>query len=288
MEIIGVVDSSFAFNNRSHASKSIKEIERVLRDQNIEVTQDILRQNVLDGSDEQIECYYWMDDLLNFSGDAMPNRATGGIAELHLESQSLNKLYAQYLSECVTHVSAKVWKFIWDNLFPHVKIREYKQVGGKCETCALLSDLRSQFKNAKLKQMATDLHTLHRNTYMGERWEYYDRRMEALNNPDEVMSIIADGMAQSHTSLPYYGNLNQNVATVKQKLQGVLDHGRQRLNLWLCMHSCPVDTNLALHTFYLTLEEWREEKGHYPSKVYWQIDGGPENANTYVLAFAEY
>jgi hypothetical protein len=58
--------------------------------------------------------------------------------------------------------------------------------------------------------------------------------------------------------------------------------------MFLCTHSCPSSTNLAIHTFYLNLEQWVSEKGHYPSKIYWQVDGGPENANAFVYAFAEY
>lgn len=45
---------------------------------------------------------------------------------------------------------------------------------------------------------------------------------------------------------------------------------------------------MNLHTFYLTLEAWKKEKGHYPKKVYWQVDGGSENANKVTLAFCEY
>jgi len=44
-----------------------------------------------------------------------------------------------------------------------------------------------------------------------------------------------------------------------------------------------------MNTFLLQLEEWiAEKKGIYPKKVYWQVDGGPENANKYMLALCEY
>jgi hypothetical protein len=45
---------------------------------------------------------------------------------------------------------------------------------------------------------------------MGERMAYYDRRKEAIDNPDEVFSCISDGMAQNHTQLPYYANQVSN------------------------------------------------------------------------------
>jgi len=41
---------------------------------------------------------------------------------------------------------------------------------------------------------------------MNERYAYYERRDEATANPGEVMSCIIDGMAQNHTSCPYFAN----------------------------------------------------------------------------------
>ena len=185
-------------------------------------------------------------------------------------------------------VCYKEWERIWTEIFPHVKMRMYKQVSGKCHTCAALANLRTQFIHPYLKQMATDLHAFHRDMYMGERQAFYERRKEAMENPDEVLSCIVDGMAQTHSHIPHFGNLSQSQLHLKLKLQGVLDHGRNFFNMFLSTHSCPSSTNLAIHTFYLNLEQWVDEKGHYPSKVYWQVDGGPENANAFVYAFAEY
>jgi len=62
-----------------------------------------------------------------------------------------------------------------------------------------------------LKGLVTELHELHRFTYMNERYAYYDRRQEALTNPDEVFSCITDGMAQNHTVCPYLSNQVKNI-----------------------------------------------------------------------------
>lgn len=50
------------------------------------------------------------------------------------------------------------------------------------------------------------LHSYHRNMYMSEREQYYNRRKEAKDNPDTIMSIITDGFAQSHCMLPWIAN----------------------------------------------------------------------------------
>jgi hypothetical protein len=54
------------------------------------------------------------------------------------------------------------------------------------------------------------------------------------------------------------------------------------------MHSVPGNANLNMHSFMLALEDWRKDKGKFPKKVYWQVDGGSENANKDVLALCEY
>jgi hypothetical protein len=42
--------------------------------------------------------------------------------------------------------------------------------------------------------------------YMAEREHYYERRKEARENADTIMSIITDGFAQTHCLLPWISN----------------------------------------------------------------------------------
>ena len=259
-------------------------MKKALSAHGLEETTERIKHSVLNGSYEQHQCYNWLEEFFKYSGDHMPNSN-----EIHIDNQPLFEIYKLYKSEYLgCTVSMDVWRYIWKECFPHVKMRVYKQVTGKCLTCAILTGLRGKFTNIRLKNMVTELHQFHRITYMAERAAYYSRRNEAIANPDWVMSVICDGMALTHSSLPHFANLCAGSCVLQQKIQGVLDHGREKFNIFLAMQSCPSGTNLAIHTFYLNLEEWREEKGHYPSKVYWQVDGGPENANTDVLAFCEY
>lgn len=284
--IIGVKSSGRAISHRSHHVAAEKDLQRAFKDNNLEILPENRERALSKDDPSHIECVSWFKDFFHFSGDHMPNIAGGGI---QIENQLYSDLYNLYLKEVVFKpVCYKEWERIWADIFPHVKMRMYKQVSGKCNTCAALADLRTQFVHPYLKQMATDLHTFHRDTYMGERHAYYERRKEAMENPDDVLSCIVDGMAQTHSHIPHFGNLSQSQTHLKLKLQGVLDHGRNFFNMFLCTHSCPSSTNLAIHTFYLNLEQWVVEKGHYPSKIYWQVDGGPENANAFVYAFAEY
>ena len=46
--------------------------------------------------------------------------------------------------------------------------------------------------------------------------------------------------------------------------------------------------NLCIETFSYQLEAWSiAHEGKFPEKIFWQIDGGSENANRYVLGFCE-
>jgi len=59
--------------------------------------------------------------------------------------------------------------------------------------------------------------------------------------------------------------------------------------MYRIFHTINGDSNANIHTFLLNLEEWKSKNDdRYPRKVYWQIDGGPENANKYILAMCEY
>jgi hypothetical protein len=49
-----------------------------------------------------------------------------------------------------------------ENVFPWVKIREYKQVSGKCWTYHWINDVRKKSDDAVVTQAAKRLHQLHR------------------------------------------------------------------------------------------------------------------------------
>ncbi len=103
-------------------------------------------------------------------------------------------VYSEYVldfesleEECL---SIQRFRELWTLLFPHVKVRKFKAVCGKCTTCADLSKARANCGDGPRRQVITELHALHRTMYMGERLEYYNRRILALKYPDEYMSVI--------------------------------------------------------------------------------------------------
>ena len=129
-----------------------------------------------------------------------------------------NRFHEQGTSSC--------FEKMWMACFPHVKIRQFKSVCGKCKTCEKLSSARRSFHDAKTREQITTMHALHCSMYMGERLSYYDRRNEAMSKPSTVWSLISDGMAQIHYQLPYQGHLADFPVKLPQHIQGVLVHGK--------------------------------------------------------------
>jgi hypothetical protein len=50
---------------------------------------------------------------------------------------------------------------------------------------------------------------------------------QAVDNPDNVVSVILDGMAQNHSMLPWLGNLKTFDKHIQQHIIGVLSHGKE-------------------------------------------------------------
>lgn len=231
-------------------------------------------------------CCSWMKYFFELMGDHMPN----GKGEIHLEIVTKREIYEEYCVDMMgtgnSYVSARVFKMLWRNVFPHVKIRRYKQVSGKCHTCFVLSNMRRSFRDKAGRAEISHLHALHRAAYMNERRAYYDNRLRATLNPHSYVSTIADGMAQHHSQLPWLGNVSAT-GHIKQHLQGVRMHG-DNTTIYRTFNNIKGGSNLAAHSWLLSLERRYKENGNkLPDTIYHQIDGGPENATHLAHALCE-
>jgi len=240
----------------------------------------------LPNTPDSLACFAWLEFHFDMVGDCIPN--TDG--EIHLEPTKVCDIFDEYVSSVVQtgngrHLRASQFFGIWKACFPHVKIREFKAVTGKCNTCAMLSDLRRESRDNAGRSYMTQMHWLHRSTYMAERMSYAQRASLAMNMPNLYLSVVSDGMAQNHCILPWLGNLSQ-LNGVAQHIQGVLRHGRG-LTLYRTFHNVAKGANLQLHTFLLSLEQTMEEESKLPDTIFYQFDGGSENTAKAVLLMCE-
>lgn len=120
------------------------------------------------------------------------------------------------------------------------------------------------------------MHALHRANYMGERMAYAERRNKAVMNPSSYLSLISDGMQQSHNELPHFANTKKWQVSLPQHLQGVLNHNRG-MTIFRTFHTINNCANVAIHSFLFELRRVIAKEGKLPDTVYYQVDGGAEN-----------
>ena len=65
-------DASRSFNDKSHTFKSIKEVERALAQNNLEMNVRFIRDAILTDSDSARESYHCFDDCLLVTSDIKP------------------------------------------------------------------------------------------------------------------------------------------------------------------------------------------------------------------------
>jgi hypothetical protein len=160
----------------------IAEMRRDAKQVGFELTNDMLASACLPDTPAAKDCYAWLKAYIQLVGDPQPNRK----GEIHLDDAASKKdIHNEYTAvkseEMSTFTPLKYNAFleIWDNCFPHVKIRKHKAVESKCITCANLTFLRTQAKTNAERAEITRLMTWHRVTFMGERRAYYERRHNA-------------------------------------------------------------------------------------------------------------
>ena len=111
--------------------------------------------------------------------------------------------------------------------------------------------------------------------------------MEAVLDPDKVLSMIMDGMAQSHSELPYLAGKAEFPKKLKCHLQGSIIHGKG-FTVYRTFHNVKPGSNLAIYVWLAQLEALMKDNGDkLPDTVCVQIDGGAENANVALLGIAE-
>lgn len=114
---------------------------------------------------------------------------------------------------------------------------------------------------------------------------YYSRRNDAMLTPSTFMSLIADGMQQSHCMLPWQANMYQYAPCLPQHLQGVVNHGRN-IKMYRTYHNVQHNANMSIHCLLKALEATVAEEGRIPDVVYYQVDGGSENTADHVFGIA--
>jgi hypothetical protein len=179
---------------------------------------------------------------------------------------------------------------MWRVLFPKCLKRTFVSVIGKCEICAQIDQLRkkaTEDSDIKIQEKCFDAHLLHRGgMFMVERSHYKARVEHCLKKPDRRLSIIIDSMDQGHSVCPYRGSQKGMTHPLIQGLTAVKEHG-YGVTFYRSLNHIGKGGSATIQIILLKLEEWHQRYSYYPEELCIQLDGGPENANSLVLAFLE-
>ena len=163
------------------------------------------------------ECIAWLELYFETGAEEQPNR----FQQRHLRQASITKklLWEKYAAEIrAIPDSPKPLKYekfckVWRESFPNVKIQKFVAVQTKCHTCSYLDMLAEKAGNNKnLLSELREFRILHSTFYRAQRKWYHGARQLAINDPNNYISGIGDGMAQAHNVLPSYSKSGAQVA----------------------------------------------------------------------------
>ena len=278
-----------AFSDKTRdAEISVADIKKIAAKHGLKMDTRQAQAGTIPNTRQHIVSFMWMETYFNQYGDHIPNSN----GQIHLDFIEKTTLYEEYCRDVsYAHPDAGFMTYprfceLWKSHFKHVSIRKHKGVTGKCSSCSLMTGLRYSCTDPKRRQLLVELHALHRSMFMQERMCYYDRIHYALSHPDTCMSCISDGMAQQHCILPHMAGIDQFGCPLTQHLQGVLEHG-QLFTIYRTFHTVGHGADMQVYVLLSQLEQWYQRNGRFPELVYWQVDGGPENANKYILGICE-
>ncbi|XP_070536890.1 uncharacterized protein [Ptychodera flava] len=162
----------------------------------------------------------------------------------------------------------------------------------QCKVCMLLKDAISKEVNMESRQSLLIYRNEHLNRQQKEREAYYQRRTDAEKNPDEILSIIIDGMDQKKGDLPHFKGYADPKGIGQYKLKthftGALCHANKKMYTLVDLCQYCHDTNLTLTCLLHTLHK-ESKDGKLPAKLYVQLDNCVrENKNKFFIGFMAY
>jgi hypothetical protein len=134
------------FSDGDSSNIDIDKLENVAKKFHIELSVEQRAAMLLPNTTKYKVCHSWMKRFFQLMGDAAPNRAE----EIHLEPIDVVDIYIEYKRDFENQPDYPTLSYsgfcqTWKSCFPNVTIRQYNAVCGKCDTCAILSDLRRNY-----------------------------------------------------------------------------------------------------------------------------------------------
>jgi hypothetical protein len=215
------------YSDQTNHQTDMEEVKKIFQELKLEYDLTALQMGTI--GRHEIETFIWFRDHFDLIGDSMPN--TDG--EIHIDKIEKQDIYIMYVNEvakdCLTYSS---WLKFWKKVFPNVKIRQWKNVSGKCEHCGIINNGRLVAQSEEEVKAFRRLHLLHKaGNFMLERLGYHTRRQEALKD-STILSIIIDTMDNNHCCVPYLGSGDSFDSPIKQGILGCYAHGQNAFTIY--------------------------------------------------------
>ena len=176
---------------------------------------------------------------------------------------------------------------LWNKYLPHIRVPRQNKFT-KCTTCCdfkIKLQLQAPYVRRAEWMAAFDEHLTQQ---MQERMQYYRNRNHARMHPDEAWCLMADGMAQHCTNLPYYPrNKPKSVfgkTTYDLHVMGVMCHGLGPPRVYIHDSSVETGPNMTIQCIWNTI--CGNSSKVLPPLLYLQLDNtASDNKNHHVMEF---
>ncbi|KAJ7369538.1 hypothetical protein OS493_038244 [Desmophyllum pertusum] len=137
----------------------------------------------------------WLDHYLDTYSEPMPH-----VDIFHLHVPSKKAVFNDKPTE--VEISESLLYKLWNN---KVKIPTKNHIFARCPQCqGLRKRCFEAGKCAAAIEALKEERRQHKDLYMAEKQDYYNRSTRSVNHPDDVMCIIYDGMHKEKTKLPRF------------------------------------------------------------------------------------
>lgn len=257
---------------------------------------DAMRELCIPNKPKWKEALKWLKEFIDLECQYPPNKSN--LCELPSAIFSKKMVYELFEKTCQLQYTAaehgyctyNEFLIIWDRCYKNVKIRKYLAVTGKCRTCLSFHEAMLRCSTIDEFEDLEHFKLLHRIEVSMNNGAYYDDRLKAQTNPGKYFCIITDGWAVKRTSIPYLANLREYGQEVHQHIQGCKQHGLFR-DLYRTMPHINTGTNLnitcIMDEILARIEYCEKNNKSFPTDLFIQVDGGPENVSKAFLAFGE-
>jgi hypothetical protein len=154
---------------------------------------------------------------------------------------------------------------LWKPEFTYIHIPKSSRFS-KCNICWEYKNYRQSAPDEATKERISRAYQLHLDMSLEDRMEYSRGRTAAINEPDQYLSLIIDGMDQNTIWVPKFKQSVKGIEShyIKTHLCGVLVHGiGLYCHVWIDAHH-KHDSNQVVTSIMKVLQDVKRRKNRLP------------------------